>query len=83
MSLEGWVSSLGVESRNYRGGGEIYVRNFGFVPQIFGGVILLSSKITPQIVALLIAFTIGDSTSKNAQNQKRRKQCSVVLCRIS
>jgi len=48
MGLEGGVSSLGVEGRNYGGGGEISVRNFRFVPQIFGGVISLSMiKITP------------------------------------
>jgi len=29
---------LGVEGRNYGGGGEIYMRNFRFVPQIFGGL---------------------------------------------
>ena len=48
MGLKGGGSSLGVEGRNYGVGGEIYVRNFRFVPQIFGGVILLSkSKINP------------------------------------
>ena len=36
--LEGGVSSLGDEGRNYGGNGEIYVRNFRFVPQTFGGV---------------------------------------------
>jgi len=46
--LEGGVSSFGDEGRNYGGGGEIYVRNFRFVPQKFGGVILLiESKLTP------------------------------------
>jgi len=47
---EGFKSSLGVEGRNYGGGGEIEVRKFRFVSQIFGGIILLSmSKITPPI----------------------------------
>jgi len=46
MGLEGGVSSLGVKGRNY--GAVVKVRNLRFVPQIFGGVILLSmSKITP------------------------------------
>ena len=46
--MEGGVSSLGDEGRNYGGVGEIEVRNFRFVLQIFGGVILLiESKLTP------------------------------------
>jgi len=46
--LEGGVSSLGDEGRNYGGGGEISVRNFRFVPQIFWGVtLLIESKLTP------------------------------------
>ena len=46
--MERGVSSLGDEGRNYGGCGEIYVRNFRFVPQKFGGVILLiESKLTP------------------------------------
>ena len=39
--LEGGVSSLGDEGRNYWGGGEIYLKNFRFDPKRFGGVILL------------------------------------------
>ena len=35
--LEGGVSSLGVEDRNYGWGGEFQVRIFRFIPHIFGG----------------------------------------------
>ena len=46
--MKGGISSVGVEGRNYGVGDEIQVRNFRFVPQIFGGVILLmESKVTP------------------------------------
>jgi len=45
--LEGWVSSLEDEGRNYGGCGEIQVRNFRFDPQTFEGVILLiGSRLT-------------------------------------
>ena len=45
--LEGGVSSLGDEGRNYGGGGEMKLRNFRFDPQTFGGVsLLIESKLT-------------------------------------
>ena len=49
MGLEGGVSSLGVEGRNYGGVAEIEMRDFRFVPQIYGGGIcsLCMSRITP------------------------------------
>jgi len=48
MGLEGGDSSFDIEGRNYRGSDDIDMSNFRFVPQILGGVILLSmSEITP------------------------------------
>jgi len=35
---------LGVEGRNYGGGGEIYMRNFRFVPKYLGGYFDLSAR---------------------------------------
>jgi len=67
MGFEGGGSSFGVEGQNYGGGWWIYVSNFKFVPQTFGGAILLSmSKTAPKMAsahkirrALLLQISAG------------------------
>ena len=49
---KGGFPHLVLKAEIMEGGGEIYVSNFRFVPQIFGGAILLSMrKIAPQMAA--------------------------------
>ena len=79
--LEGGASSLGDEGQNYGGGGEIEVRNFKIVLQIFWGVILpIESKLTtphsPQSVLKSSDHRsdIGKKDVKNTKTQRLHRQ---------
>ena len=59
MGLEGGVSSLGCKGRNYRWGVVKFLGWWNFSEQIWGGILLIGSKISPQMAGARKNFAAG------------------------